>query len=61
MKEVKRLEKDGNVKNKTMKNKEKVEVKGKAKSPLYVKGSFMSKHCKSSVGSPLNKKSCSKY
>ena len=44
-----------------MKNKEKVEVKGKAKSPLYVKGSFMSKHCKSSVGSPLNKKSCSKY
>jgi hypothetical protein len=46
---------------KTMKNKEKVEVKGKSKSPLYAKGSFMSKHCKSGGGSPLNKKSCSKY
>ena len=36
-------------------------MKGESKSPLYSKGSFMSKHCKSSFGSPLNKKSCSKY
>ena len=98
MKEVKPLEKDGNVKIKTMKkSKAKVEqdyarnaihdyetgkkkqgnyekkkelevaagegfkMKGESKSPLYSKGSFMSKHCKSSFGSPLNKKSCSKY
>ncbi len=34
---------------------------GYGDSPVKMKGSFMSKHCQSSFGSPIKKKSCSKY